>query len=297
MTLASMTGFARRDGALAMADGERRWTWEARSVNGRGLDLRLRLPPGYDFIDPELRRLAGEAFARGSINATLTLRGASETARYALNRPALEVALAAIEEIRGRIDCAKPRAEGVLAVRGVIEAEPAEETDEERAALGAALAASFSELIAELGAARLAEGAKLHAMIAAQLGDIARLTADARAAAAAGPAALRDRLAAQLKELLAGAIAEDRLAQEAALLAVKADVREELDRLGAHIAAAHALIDDGQAAGRKLDFLTQEFNREANTLASKASDLALKRIGLDLKTVIDQMREQVQNIE
>jgi len=288
-----MTGFARAEGA----EGARRWAFEAKSVNGRGLELRFRLPPGFDRIEGELRKLAGEAFARGSITVHLNLEGAGAQNTLRINAAALDQALAAMQELRMRIDCEKPRAEGVLALRGVIEAGDEAESEEARAALDAALIAGFKIALAALKVARDSEGKAIGAALSAQIDHIERLAAEARASAGASLPAIRQRIADQLKELLAGAIAEERLAQEAALLAIKADIREELDRLDAHVAAARALLAAGGPAGRKLDFLSQEFNREANTLASKAQDMALKRIGLELKTSIDQFREQVQNIE
>ena len=293
MTVSSMTGFARVEGAL----DDRRWIWEARSVNGRGLELRFRTPPGFDALEPELRRIAGEEIARGSVNATLSLERQAAAGAFRINPAALEEALRLVETIGARIDCERPRAEGILALRGVLETEEGEIDEERRAQLHAALAGGFRSAMKALSAARKAEGTKLAAVISGEIDDVARLVASARAHAEAGPAAIRGRIETQLKELLAGAIAEERLAQEAALLALKADIREELDRLDAHVEAARALLAAGEPVGRKLDFLTQEFNREANTLCSKAQDMGLKRIGLDLKSVIDQMREQVQNIE
>lgn len=293
MALSSMTGFARVDGAFDAA----RWTWELKSVNGRGLEPRFRLPPGYDFLEPDLRKLLGEKFSRGSFNAFLALKGATVEGAFAVNRAALEAALALIGDIRVRIDCDKPRPEGILALRGVVEQESALDDDDVRAALAAALKESFRNVADALLSARRTEGEALARLIEAQLSDIERLSDAARASAEAAPAAIKARIAAQLSDLLSGALPEGRIAEEAALLAVKADIREELDRLGAHVAAGRALLKEGGAVGRKLDFLTQEFNREANTLCSKAQDMGLKRIGLDMKTTIDQMREQVQNVE
>ncbi|OFX02786.1 MAG: YicC family protein [Alphaproteobacteria bacterium RIFCSPHIGHO2_12_FULL_63_12] len=293
MALSSMTGFARVDGAL----GETRWVWEMKSVNGRGLEPRFRLPPGYDFLEHDLRKLLADKFSRGSFNVFLLLKGAAIEGSFAVNRAALASALKLIEEIRLAVDCDKPRPEGVLALRGVIEQESALDDEDARAALAGALKESFREAADALLAARRKEGALLDALILGQLGAIESLTNAARASAEAATGAIRAKIAAQLADLLAGAVPAERLAEEAAMLAVKADIREELDRLDAHVAAGRALISEGGPAGRKLDFLTQEFNREANTLCSKAQDMGLKRIGLDLKTTIDQMREQVQNLE
>lgn len=293
-TISSMTGFARVEGA----HGDRRWTWELKSVNGRGLELRARLPQGFDSLEPSLRKALQEVLNRGSVNASLSLVSESAESAYKVNDKALAVAIAAVEQVRASVKCDPPRAEGILALRGVMEPADADESDEERTALNEAIVKSFSDAAKALGVARAKEGAAMADVLSGQLDEVEKLTASAAASAATTPEALRARIAAQLEELLAGApVPEERLAQEAALLAVKADVREELDRLTSHVAAGRALLKEKGPVGRQLDFLTQEFNREANTLCSKASDMALKRIGLDLKKVIDQMREQVQNIE
>lgn len=289
-----MTGFARVDGAH---DG-RRWTWEIKSVNGRGLEMRFRLPPGLDDLELELRRAMQKRLNRGSVSITLSFQTGADEQRYRINESALEDAIAMAEKISARLKCDRPRAEGILALRGVIE--PAEEisSGEARKALLSAMTANFETALDALVAARLAEGASVGAALRALLEDVDRLTGAAAGLAEAAPVALRARIAAQLEELLAGAsIPEERLAQEAALLAVKADIREELDRLRAHVEAGRALLGETGPAGRQLDFLTQELNREANTLCAKAPDLALKRIGLELKKVVDQLREQVQNVE
>ena len=293
MTISSMTGFARVEGAHE----NWRFVWETRAVNGRGLEWRARLPAGFDALDPEMRAIAKKKLSRGSLNIGLTLSAGALAGGYSINQAMLADVVAMIGKIRSEIDCGKPQAEGLLALKGVIE--QAEETmdEEAREALNAALLKSFAEVIDGLAAARRAEGASIGAVLADQFAAIENLTAAAAANAATAPAAIRDRTAAQLKELLDGAVPEDRLAQEAALLAIKADVREELDRLSSHVAAGRALLAKSGPVGRDLDFLTQEFNREANTLCSKAQDMDLKRIGLDLKRVIDQLREQVQNIE
>lgn len=293
MTLSSMTGFARGEGVK----GETRWIWELKSVNGRGLEPRFRLPPGLDFLEQDLRKALGERFSRGSFNIYLSLKGAAVEGALVVNRAALDSAIALVEEIRARIPCDLPRAEGVLAIRGVAEVQSSLEDEDERVALAGALARSFSDTAEQLAHSRRKEGEALARMITDLLDEIAALSAAARSAAASATAATRDRFAAQLADLLAGALSEERMAQEAAALAVKADVREELDRLAAHIEAARAMIAKGGAMGRQLDFLTQELNREANTLCSKAQDMGLKRIGLDLKTAVDRMREQVQNVE
>jgi uncharacterized protein (TIGR00255 family) len=293
MALSSMTGFARGEGAM----DETRWTWELKSVNGRGLEPRFRLPPGLDFLEQDLRKALADRFSRGSFSIYLALRGAAVEGGLVVNRAALDSAIVLVEEIRARIPCDLPRAEGILAIRGVAEVQSSLDDEDERAALASALCRSFADAADTLARSRRIEGEALERMIADLLREIEHLSAAARAAAGAATAATRDRFAAQLADLLANSLSEDRMAQEAAALAVKSDVREELDRLGAHIEAARALIAKGGAVGRQFDFLTQELNREANTLCSKAQDMGLKRIGLDLKSAVDRMREQVQNVE
>lgn len=294
MGVSSMTGFARVDDAH---EG-RRWTWEIKSVNGRGLEMRFRLPPGFDDLELDLRKAAQARLSRGSIGVSLTMQSAADEPRCRINEAALNDAIAMMEKISARLKCDRPRAEGILALRGVIEPADEIQSEEGRKALVAVMAVSFEKAVDALAAARRAEGASLEASLVALLSETERLTKTAAGLAAAAPEALHKRVAAQLDELLAGAaVPEDRLAQEAALLAVKADIREELDRLQSHVEAGRTLLGENGPAGRQLDFLTQELNREANTLCAKAPDLELKRLGLELKKVIDQLREQVQNVE
>jgi uncharacterized protein (TIGR00255 family) len=296
MTFASMTGFAESTGSHEGL----RWRWEAKSVNGRSLDLRLRTPPGYDGLEAPARRLAGERFLRGAFQISLSVEQ-PETARgLSVDAAALASAVRIAREVAAETGLAPARVDGLLALKGVIVAdEVAAPLDpvargHRDAAILESLAGAFDRLVKE----RCSEGAKLAALMTAQMDEIEKLVGEARRLAAAQPAALKARLDAQLKELLdGGSVSEDRLAQEVALLAVKTDVREELDRLAAHVQDARALIADGKGVGRKLDFLAQEFNREANTLCSKSSDIALTRTGLALKAVIDQFREQSQNVE
>ncbi len=294
ITVSSMTGFARHDGEH---DG-RRWTWELKSVNGRGLEMRFRTPPGFDGLEPTLRAEISKRFNRGSIFASLQLTSTASETRMQLNETALADAVSAIEKVRAMIECAPPRAESVIGLRGVMEAAETEPDDAAREALNAALVKSFCAAADLLHEARCAEGAAMAAVINGHVDEIEVLTGKAAADASASLESIRDRVSAQLSEILSGdAVPAERLAQEAALLAVKADVREELNRLSVHVDAARGLIARGGAIGRELDFLTQEFNRETNTLCSKAQNMDLKRIGLDLKKVIDQLREQVQNVE
>ncbi|MGB8366320.1 MAG: YicC/YloC family endoribonuclease [Rhizomicrobium sp.] len=295
MGLVSMTGFAETHGAF----GTLRWRWEAKSVNGKGLDLRLRMPPGFDSIEPAARMLAGERFRRGNLQASLTLEPQEAARGLRIDPVVLAAAVRIAREVAEETGLAPARIDGLLALKGVIVQDDAIVLDAaERAARDAAILESLAYALDALAKARETEGAKLAHVLESQVREIARLTGDAAKLAATQPAALRDRLQAQLKDLLASVpLSEDRLAQEVALLATRADVREELDRLAAHVQEARALIAAGEAVGRKLDFLAQEFNREANTLCSKSSDVTLTRVGLALKATIDQFREQAQNVE
>lgn len=295
--LASMTGFARHRGE---GNGIA-WLWEVKSVNGRGLDIRFRLPNGLDAIEPLLRESAQQLIRRGNVSATLTVRRDEAAMRPTLDPTGLEAALALVEQVRARIpDSPAPTAGQVLALPGVLCAPTAEEEDEatEEARRGA-LAAGFRAAVEALAETRRAEGGRIGAVLAAKLDEIEALVGAADADAATQPAALRDKLMSSLRGLLdqVPQLPEERLAQEVALLASRADVREEIDRLHAHLAQARALLAEGALVGRRLDFLTQEFNREANTLCSKAAAPSLTATGLALKAAIEQFREQVQNLE
>ena len=294
----SMTGFAAGRGQGAGAS----WIWDLRSVNGKGLDLRLRVPDWIDGLELALRGEISRALGRGNVSLTLRVtRDAPEAEALRLNPATLRAVLAALSQVEAvsmevGVTLAQPSPADVLAFRGVVEAGAA---DEDTAPLRAAILADLPGLLAEFTAMRAAEGAALQGVIAGQLDHIAALTEAAAAQAETRKATQADTLREAVARLMAAQDQADpaRLAQELALLAVKTDVTEELDRLRAHVAAARALLADPGSVGRKLDFLMQEFMREANTLCSKAQDIALTRIGLDLKTVIDQMREQVQNVE
>ncbi len=294
--LASMTGFARADGE---ADGVT-WAWELRSVNGRGLDLRFRLPPGSDALEPGLREAAQKQLRRGNVTANLTIRR-DEQARLAPDPAALEQALTLALALQARIPGSPaPRAEALLALPGVLRpASPGPETEERGKAVAAVIRAGFASALDRLVIARRAEGARLAVVLAGQLDEIADLHAQASANAADQPAAQRARLMDNLQALLseAPALPEERIAQEVALLATRSDVREELDRLASHIQAARALLAEAGNVGRRLDFLIQEFNREANTLCSKSASPSLTATGLRLKATIEQLREQAANIE
>ncbi len=293
MGVASMTGFARTQGEAPGIS----WAWEVKSVNGRALDLRLRLGPGFDALEPELRAALAQRFRRGNFSANLSIaRIAAPVLR--INRAALAQLVALINELSGEVEAAPPRLDGLLALRGVVETVEDEEEAVLEARRGAVLAGWIAALD-RLAAARAEEGARIAVMLRHQLDETATLAAAAEARAVSQPAALRERLRTVLAGLadLAPSVAEERVAQEVALLVARSDIREELERLRAHLEQAGDLLDEGAAVGRRLDFLCQELNREANTLCSKSADIELTRIGLALKAVIEQFREQVQNIE
>ncbi|MBK1697496.1 YicC/YloC family endoribonuclease [Rhodovibrio salinarum] len=295
MTVASMTGFARREGG----DAQQTWVWEAKSVNGKGLDVRVRVPSGMDRLEHEVRSRAPKVCTRGNISVSLSVERTERRMQLQVNREMLDQLVRLTRELRDEVDADPPRLDGLLAVRGVLETVEEPEDDAAQQAREQAMVADLQGLLDELVEARVREGQALHEMAERHLAEIARLTEEARQCAASQPEALRERLRKQVAELIETrtGLSEERLAQEAALLASKADIREELDRLDAHVTAARELLDGGGAIGRRLDFLCQEFNREANTLCSKASDVALTRIGLSLKNTVEQLREQVQNIE
>jgi uncharacterized protein (TIGR00255 family) len=296
MSISSMTGFARVEGH----DGALSWVWEVKSVNSKALDLRFRLPPGLEALELTLRASLNQKLRRGSITANLALTKGTGAGAMRINREALAAVMSLVRELAEEIEnVAPPRLDGLLALKGVLESadETLDETARERQ-IGM-LTASFERALASLSAMRLNEGGRLETVLSARLAEITGLVSAAESSAALQPAAIKARLTELVKTLLDAvpALPEERLAHEAALLIAKADVREELDRLSAHIEAARGLLKEGGAIGRRFDFLCQEFNREANTLCSKSADLELTRIGLALKAAIEQMREQVQNIE
>jgi len=295
MALSSMTGFARADGV----SGNYVWHWEIKSVNAKGLELRLRVPPGWDAIEPPLRARATEALARGTIHANLTVQRAGVTPVVRVNEPVLAAVLSTVEDVTRRIKASPPTADGLLALKGVIEVIDEDEREEDRRAGEASAIEGFATALASLSEMRRREGEALGRVLRSRLDEIAALTARAEAAPGRKPEAIKARLAEQIAVLLETSTRfdPDRLHQEAILIASKADIREELDRLVAHIAQARRLIDAGGPAGRKLDFLSQELNRESNTLCAKSNDVELTNIGLELKTVVEQFREQVQNLE
>lgn len=295
MALISMTGFARADGSHAGLS----WHWEAKSVNGKSLDVRCRLPYGFEGLEAGIREAAARNFQRGNIQLNLQIFREVAASTVQVNEDALAHVVEIAESLRSKLDAPPPTVEGLLALRGVLETAEAPEDKSETEARDRAIMASLDTLFADLAAMRAAEGAKMETVMREQLDRIEALSTAARDCPERSVEVVRQKLADQVARLIdaSSQLDPERLHQEAVLLAGKADIQEELDRLFAHIAAARDLLEQEGPVGRKIDFLSQEFNREANTLCSKSSDKALSRIGLDLKTVIDQLREQVQNIE
>jgi len=294
MALSSMTGFARTDGIA----GAYAWGWEIKSVNGKSLELRLRVPPGWDAVEVAARG-ATKAIVRGNVFASLTVKREGAAPVVRVNESVLNAVLATMAKIGGRIAAEPPRLDGILGIKGVIEVAEQDEDPEERAAAEKAIVAGFEAAISGLAAMRRHEGHALGGILGQRLDEIEKLAARADAEPGRRPEAIKARLAEQIALLLdkPGRFDPDRLHQEALLLASKADIREELDRIAAHVGQARKLLREGGAVGRRLDFLSQEFNREVNTLCSKSNDVELTTIGLELKTVVEQFREQVQNLE
>jgi uncharacterized protein (TIGR00255 family) len=295
MALSSMTGFARSHGV----SGPYAWAWEIKSVNGKGLDLRLRLPPGWDAIEAGVRARTAQTMARGSIQASLTVERSGAAPVVRVNTAVLDAVIATARQLARQIEATPPSLDGLLALKGVMEVSDAEESEEERHGAQATVAQGFVTAVDALAEMRRHEGAALGQVLTTRLDEIAALAKRADQSPGRQPEAIRARLAEQIATLLEQSerFDPDRLHQEAILIASKADVREELDRLAAHVAQARSLIAQGSAVGRRLDFLAQELNREANTLCSKANDLELTNIGLELKATVEQFREQVQNVE
>ena len=295
MALSSMTGFAQSSGEKAGLH----WQWEIKSVNGKALDIRCRLPSGFEAIEAMARSTLAQHIKRGNLQVTLTATGAATLEALVVNQTVLEQVLTIAEKLRDRIGGAPLSAEAIMGLRGVLDVVQPTQTEAEAAARLADVSSSLEKAAIALTAARREEGARLSAVISAQLGKIESLVVAARDCPARSVEAIKSRLQEQVARLLdtGAGFDKDRLHQEAILIATRADIQEELDRLFAHLEAARALIVSPEPAGRKFDFLAQEFNREANTLCSKALDKTLTAIGLELKTIIDQMREQVQNIE
>jgi uncharacterized protein (TIGR00255 family) len=295
MTMKSMTGFARSDGAAGILS----WHWEVRSVNGRGLDIRTRVPPGFEALETRLRDAVNKRLSRGSVNITLAIKRTQGEPELRLNEKALDQVLAAIERLKTRVAVGPPAAEALLNIKGLIELVEPEESEGEAQERTERMLASLDSALDGLVRSRAEEGARLQSILSEQIASIAALVAMIERMPSRTPEAIRQRLKQQVDRLLetGNSFDENRLHQEAVLLAARADIEEELKRLSAHIAAAKDLVKSSEPVGRKFDFLSQEFNREANTLCSKANDTDITRAGLELKVIIDQMREQVQNIE
>lgn len=295
MALSSMTGFARGQGVA----GAYAWSWEIKSVNAKGLDLRFRLPQGWDAVEVPARTRATEKLSRGTVYANLTVERKGVQPTVKVNEPVLDAVLSTLKQLSGKVDAAPPSLDGILSLKGVIEVTEEDEREDEHRAGENAIVTGFEQALAALIAMRHAEGATLGRLLSGKLHEIAGLAARAEAAPGRKPEAIKARIAEQVATLLSASerFDSDRLHQEAILLAAKADIREELDRLASHVAQAKKLLADGGPIGRKLDFLAQELHRESNTLTAKANDVELTKIGLELKSVVEQFREQVQNLE
>jgi uncharacterized protein (TIGR00255 family) len=296
MALSSMTGFARSHGA----SGPYSFEWELKSVNAKGLDLRLRLPPGWDELETYAKKRAGEeGLARGTVYATLNVKRANAQSVVKINEEVLASVVRVAGQLASKIDAVAPSIDGLLAIRGVVEVVEPESNEEEDKAAKTAASAAFDIALADLVAMRRREGVTLGQILTQRMDEVAALAQKAEATPGRKPEAIRARLAEQVATLLEASdrFDADRLAQEALLMAAKADVREELDRIASHVAQARELIAKGGAVGRRLDFLAQEFHREVNTCCSKSIDLELTNTSLELKNVVEQFREQVQNLE
>jgi len=296
VSISSMTGFARAEGRK----DSRSWTWEVKSVNAKGLDVRCRVPAGFERLEHPARERVKGRFRRGNVTLALSVSSSKGEAGYRVNHVVLGEMLVTLPEIIKQVpDAGPPSVDGLLALKGVIEPVEDDITDDAREALDAEILADLDSALESLAAMRGDEGSKLALVLNERLDDIGRLCGEAEKLAETQPQAIHEKLKAQVQTLLDDmtALPDERLAQETALLASKADLREELDRLKAHLEAARGLMTADGGVGRKLDFLCQEFNRETNTLCSKSQNVGLTRIGLDLKATIEQFREQVQNIE
>ncbi len=293
MALSGMTGFARQEGA----HGDWTWAVEARSVNGRSLEVRFRGPPGFDALERAARDLAQGRFQRGQLNINVQAKRSETQGQGRVNREVLERYLKISEEYVLSGMASQPRMDGMLGLRGVIEAGDEDDDPDTRAAVEAAVAADIGRAMDALKVARQEEGAALQKVLSGLVEQIAALADAAEAEATSQVRTIHDRVTRKLTELAGEAATQERILQEAATLALKADVREELDRLKTHVDSARALMAETTAQGRRMDFLTQEFMREANTLCSKSATNALTSVGLALKAAIDQFREQAQNVE
>ncbi len=290
-----MTGFARAEGSV----GPFRWAWELRSVNGRGLDLRLRLPPGLERLEPAVRKAISSSFQRGNIQLALTVSRDETPLQPVVNEAALDAVIDIVKQLADRVDATPPTLDGLLNLRGVLEIREPDIDPEDARKEEDAVMECLQSAISGLAAMRESEGEKIGLFLSSQVDGVETLVRRIDADPSRQTDAIVERLAAQVKLLRQadGDLDENRLHMEAAILAAKADLREEIDRLTAHVEACRTLLENGGAIGRKLDFLAQEFNRETNTICSKSNAASVTALGLELKVLIDQFREQVQNLE
>jgi uncharacterized protein (TIGR00255 family) len=295
MALSSMTGFARSHGT----SGPYAFEWELKSVNAKGFDFRMRLPPGWDEIETIARKRATDVLSRGTVYANLSVKRANALSTVRVNEDVLNSILRIAADLAGKIDAVAPSVDGLMAIKGVIEVVEPDSDEAEDKAARIAVAASFDEALTALVEMRKREGATLGQIMTQRMDEIETLAKKAEAAPGRKPDAIRARLAEQIATLLESSdrFDSDRLNQEALMMAAKADIREELDRIASHISQAREMIRKGGAVGRRLDFLAQEFNREVNTCCSKSNDIELTNTGLEMKNVVEQFREQVQNLE
>ena len=295
MALSSMTGFARSHGA----SGPYAFEWELKSVNAKGFDLRMRLPPGWDELEAFAKKRAGEMLSRGTVYANLNVKRTNAASTVRVNEDVLASVVKVASLLAGKIDAVAPSVDGLLSIKGVIEIVEPESDEAEDQAARAAAAAAFDEALANLVAMRRREGSALGQILIQRMDEIEMLAKRAEAAPGRKPEAIRARLAEQIATLLESSdrFDPDRLTQEALLIAAKADIREELDRIASHVSQVREMIGKGGPVGRRLDFLAQEFNREVNTCCSKSNDIELTNTGLEMKNVVEQFREQVQNLE
>ena len=295
MALSSMTGFARSHGT----SGPYSFEWELKSVNAKGFDLRFRMPPGFDEVEAVARKRAIEVLSRGTVYANLTVKRSNAASTVRINEEVLNSVLRIAAELASKIDAVAPSVDGLMNIKGVIEVVEPEADEAEDKAAKAAVTAAFEEALTALVAMRKREGMTLGDILSQRLNEIEALSKKAEAAPGRKPEAIRARLAEQIATLLEASdrFDSDRLNQEALMMATKADIREELDRIASHISQSREMIKKGGPVGRRLDFLSQEFNREVNTCCSKSNDLELTSTGLEMKNVVEQFREQVQNLE
>jgi uncharacterized protein (TIGR00255 family) len=295
MALSSMTGFARSHGA----SGPYAFEWELKSVNAKGFDLRMRLPPGWDDLEALTKKRASQVLSRGTVYANLNVRRTAAASTIRVNEEVLASIVKVAGTLAGKLDAVAPSIDGLLGIKGVIEVVEPESSEAEDVAAKEAATAAFEQAITDLVEMRRREGISLGQILSQRMDEIEQLAKKAEAAPGRKPEAIKARLADQIAALLESSdrFDPDRLNQEALLMATKADIREELDRIASHIAQAREMIARGGPVGRRLDFLAQEFNREVNTCCSKSNDVELTNIGLEMKNVVEQFREQVQNLE